>query len=75
MFLGIYFNIDSVAEYLEATPKLMRRLYRLGILPSVDGMRPVSFDKKEIDAWVAAGGWEKHKPPVEYTHRGVYEAD
>ena len=72
--MQILYSIDNLSELWDIPTKHLKNLARLGLLPCIEGKRPLTFDKREIDAWVAGGGLEKHRPVVERKHKGVYEA-
>ena len=58
--MRILYDAENIAELLGIKKSDVRLLAKLGIIPSLD-QTPLRFDRKEIEAWLAKGEWEKHK--------------
>lgn len=76
MTFRILYSVSNLVELFKVDAKQIKLWARLGTLPSLDGYRPLSFDKVEIDEWLAAGNLEKYRPEppeVEHNHeKGFY---
>jgi len=76
MTFRILLTAENVAGMLKYEVKHVKRLTRLGIIPSLDIQGPAKYEFHQIEQWIADGKAEQHKPPEperEYKHpKGVW---
>ena len=72
MQLRILYSAENLVELFQYDIKTIKNLTRLGIIPSLDGYRPVRYDARAITEWMESGKLEQHRPHIYHHTKGVY---
>ena len=72
MTYRIILSMENLRDLFQVELQHIRMWTRLGILPSIEGRSPISYDKAVVDKWLADGNLEKHRPITYYHRKGIY---
>ena len=72
MSIRIIYSVENMALLLKTDRKAIKHLTKLGMIPRIEGRTPMSYDKEEIDAWIADGSLDRLRNSLTRRRKGRY---